>query len=688
MADIQEKILSKYDIDISKENIIKLYKIEKPDLSKEELNVLIETTHKRWSQSINGANEKNAERDKARLEKAPKYEQILKDDKLRNALLKYYSEGKDKKSQSGTNGPASGSLDFSREYFKLIETSKKIRKEDVEFFFDYYQSERKNKKSIIEMLEKDFKVHGLGKEDRYASEDEEKEIDGKTKDESNPLIVNKFQEATVLKLHKCVELFEKAKESEEVRSKYPAVNESLYDYLELQNYEDVASFSGYVTAKAKEVYTVRQEKGTDYVPLVDLFNTLQTIIKYQDVVDNFPETKLLIKYPTLTPYMYSVTEMKPNTLKGIISVADRDYAFRDDADFILNYYKPVYNNFGIVNSGIGNIIKKAEKKANQNKVLNKIDEKLGRKKKKELPIWGEIIHFFVYWPVFLLYFVFEIFKAVFTVLLKFPIPVFIVLFALESWALPKVTDMENLLYLRKIFNKPEWHAFLDNVSDNGVEGPFETVLFSLIVIIGLLAIYILPSLVASIFVSSSSKYLYSQYDWIGYERTFNLMLAKIKQRTVDLFKANRKVYVKKRIPAIIINLLSTAVVTALLILSSKGIKVIGANIEFPHHSEEESGSDITATSSDETVSYQEDEEIAVDTEAIMYVAHNETSNIRSGPGQNYDVVMRVNPGEEYVATGNKQTDSTGNGWTWYEIYLDEDHQQTGWGSQWILDYKE
>ena len=58
MADIHEIILSKYEIDITKENIIKLYKIDKPDLSEDELNSCINSTRKRWLQSINGANEK------------------------------------------------------------------------------------------------------------------------------------------------------------------------------------------------------------------------------------------------------------------------------------------------------------------------------------------------------------------------------------------------------------------------------------------------------------------------------------------------------------------------------------------------------------------------------------------------------------------------------------------------------
>ena len=61
MADIQRKILEKYGIDISKDNIFKLYKIENDDISSLLLEQAISAARKRWNQSINGANEKIAE---------------------------------------------------------------------------------------------------------------------------------------------------------------------------------------------------------------------------------------------------------------------------------------------------------------------------------------------------------------------------------------------------------------------------------------------------------------------------------------------------------------------------------------------------------------------------------------------------------------------------------------------------
>jgi hypothetical protein len=224
--------------------------------------------------------------------------------------------------------------------------------------------------------------------------------------------------------------------------------------------ENAKQFTEKMSVKGQEVFAVRQEKGETYLPLVDLFNALKEIGDYQDVVDNFPEFKLLLKYPNLTPYMFAFVEMKPDTVKGLVNVANREYFFRDDTDFLLNYYKPVHDNFGISDSGISSMLRKAEKKAKQNKVLNNIDEKLGRNKnKRKISFGAELIHWCAYWPIVIVYFVFEVAKAIFTELHRFAIPAFVISFVAESWILP-VLGLDNLLVLRKLFFKNQWLSYL------------------------------------------------------------------------------------------------------------------------------------------------------------------------------------------------------------------------------------
>ena len=107
MATVRDKILNKYNPDISKENLFKLYKIDKPDITSEELELKFKETKKRWNISINGANEKNAERDRERLEKSGLYEKLLTDPKLRKELYDYYFGSK---GRNGDSDPASGEV--------------------------------------------------------------------------------------------------------------------------------------------------------------------------------------------------------------------------------------------------------------------------------------------------------------------------------------------------------------------------------------------------------------------------------------------------------------------------------------------------------------------------------------------------------------------------------------------------
>ncbi len=575
MADIQEKILNKYGIDITKENVLKLYKIDRPDLNPEELKKAISDTRKRWTQSVNGANEKNAQRDQERLDKADKYEAILSDAKLRKELFQFYNKGGDKKGNNVDDASAGGT-EFAREYFRLIATSKKIRKKDMEFFFEYYQSQKKNKKAILTMLEKDFKIKGLGKDDKYVDEGDQPE--GKKKDNNTPFIVNLFQEATILKVRKCVGYFEQAKQSPDVLHKYPKLDDGLYTFLNLDEIENIEQLKQMIGERKKDVYQVRQEKGTEYVPLQDLFNTMGEMTEYGDVVDNIPEFKLLIKYPVLTPYMHSFSEMKAETMKGIWGIASREYAFRDEADFILKYYNPIHDNFGIINAGnLTAVIKKAEKKAKSNKVLDAIDKKLGNKRERRsaLSVGARIVHTLVYLPIFIIYFIFELLKAVFMPIRKYAIPAAIALFIGENWLMIKNSGSMSAMNLVKIFHREEWHGYLQDFGLNASNG-FSTFLGSLLIIVLMLAVYLVPPFLVFSFIYFTGDELNKRHDWVGYERTLKSIMARLKTRSEDAYKLNSKRYYKKQIPKILINGLCFAGLTVALIF---GTKEIGQMIE-------------------------------------------------------------------------------------------------------------
>ena len=674
MANIQEKIYSKYAIDIAQENILKLYKIDKPDITDQQVQEAITATRKRWNQSINGANEKNAERDKARLEKADKYEAILRDSTLRKELYRFYNSSSD---TGSSNGSGTG-VKFAREYFELISTTKKIKKKDVEFFFKYYQEERKNKKAILEMLEDEFKIIGLGKESSYADEDA-KEEEGKKKNNSSPLIVNLFQEATIIKLKKCFGFYEAAKANSEICQRFPKIKDGLYDFLELKSVDNIQNFSAIISEKAKESYAIRQEKGSEYIPLVDLFNTLQSMAEYQDIVDNFGEFKLLVRYPKLTPYMFAFVDMKPATLRGLYEVANSEYVFRDESDFLTSYFLEIYDNFGISESGISSIIKKAEKKAKANKVLDKIDEKLGRDKKRKLSIGAKIIHWLVYYPIFAVYFVFEVFKAIFIHLDKLTIPIFVALFVGENWLFPKVLGMDNLLVLGKIFNKTKWYGYLTDFIGEPMRNGFEAFTVSLLYIGLLLVAYVILPLMAAKFVNSFADNLNKRYDWIGYERTFQNIFGYIREKTEKQYLNNKKLFYKDKVKKIIVNLICTAIITVLICLAPTGFaKLNEATGLFQKDSKQEE------KQVQEIVIPKDEPKVP---EVVGYVEITVSSaNVRSGPSTDYGVITVVYQGTVLEMTGNQQV--AANGGIWYEVYLNAEKTEIAWVSEQVLKIQE
>ncbi len=669
MGDIHSEILKKYSIDIAQENIFKLYKIDDVEIAPDVLESKIQDTRKRWNTSINGANEKNAERDKARLEKADKYESILRDIKLRKKVYDFYNK---KVNGSASGGDGTSAVDFSREYFKLVSTTKRIRKEDVDFFFKYYQSERKNKKAILDMLIKELKVKGLGKEANYTEENDSTEEEGKKKDHSSVETTTLFQEATILQIRKSIEKYEEAKKSDELCQRFPLLKNNLYEYLNVSDIDDAEQFSKLMSDRGKEVYALRQENGTEYVPLVDLFNILQNVGTYRDVVDNIQQFKLLLKFPKLTPYMFSFTEMKPGTIKGMVQLANRDYSFRDDSDFILNYFNLIYKNFGIRESGISSLIKKAEKKAERNIILNKIDEKLGiHKNAQKIPKVRELIHWLVYWPVFAVYFVFEVSKAIFTELHRFVIPTFVLMFLGENWLLPNY-GIDNLLIIGKIFSPVEWRQCVLYAIGINAENTFELLLLSIIVILQLLAIYILPPLFVAYFLSEFSEDFNKRFDWDGLERTFNKIFTFLREKTDNHYQTYKKQFISNSLAKIFINFASLAVIIVM--------------VSFINFKPFEDLTDSTFKP-EKLYKLEENESEAVvnDESSITMVITSTSANIRSGPGTDYNVIKTVNNGDVFLATGNQQT--TSNGRIWYEIYLNEEKSKTGWASQKVISFQ-
>lgn len=565
-GNVRLEVLEKYGIDLEKENIFKLYKIKSASISDVELEVCIEQARRRWELSVNGSHEENAKRDSERLKKADKYEKILKNEKLRKQVWEYYSGEEKKEEKSGSTG----TVGFAREYFSIIKTSKKIQKEDVEFFFRYYANERVNRKAIYEMLKKEFGVHMNGKEGeekKRASEENEK----------GPLVQNLFKEETILTLSECMQDFEKARQLPEVCMQYPQLNQGLYEMVfqgKAAKIQTEQQLEELITEQKKKAFERKQEKGNAYVHVVNLFNKLYDLAKHADVRCNLEEFKLLLRYPKLTPYMFLFVEMKPKTIQEIAKIAQREYSFRNETDFILNYYNIMYDNFGISNNRIGAILKKAEKHTGKNKVLNWIAEKRGRGTKKELSIGAEILYRILYWPFFSMYFIFEIFKAIVQKLYILSIPVAIVVLILSNMYMPELLDCGNLLDLLKIFNKYEWWAFVTNNGNITFRPGLEFWLQTLVEIAAILIFTLLPAIVAFRYTTFIAGELNKYYDWIGYERTFRMQSRKLREKIVKEYLSYKDIFYRKNMSKMILSVVCLLATVFLIWKVPDGIRIL------------------------------------------------------------------------------------------------------------------
>lgn len=555
MADIVDVLRSKYDIDIKKDNIIKLYKIDSADISPADLEAKIADRRKKWNQSINGANEVFAARDKAYLEKADRFEAILRDDKLRKELFDFH---KGKKSAESVD--VSGLV---KKYFGLINATTKIGKSEIEFFLKYFPDEKKNKKSILEFLKKEYKVivAGVGGKDTEDEKDNAAEAEEGKKKKSN-IIVNLFSEKTLIKLRKCELDFKAAAESEQVANRYPEVRKSLYEYLEIGKFKKIEEFQKYVAEKRTEIFNVRNDFGSDYIPLVDLYNGLSSVIENEDIRDNFAEFKLLVMYPVLTPYMYEIGEIKKDSLDDLYNIAAEEYSFRSVSDFLVSYFNVVYDNFGIYEDSIKKIMANAEKQAGKEKALNAISAFLGTTKGKKLPAKLRLVYVLSYWPIHVLAFVFRLGKFFVEKLRYIGIGLGVII------SLACIFGGKGMYGDANLFtNGLPWGEYLKAL--NGLESTnfFLQFFSSIEAIIKIVFMYFSMGGIVAFFFWKLAANLRKRMDLKGIERSFGAIIDNAKKRIIEQDEDNPDSLMNKKMPLIITNFVGLLAFIAVVIVA-------------------------------------------------------------------------------------------------------------------------
>lgn len=645
MTNIEKTIQTKYGIDIKKENVLKLYKVNAA-MSDAELENCIAETRKKWQISINGSNEKFAERDRKYLEKAHIYEQILRDASLRKALFQYYENTK---SSSGVSEQA-------KDFFAIIAKTRKLKKKDYEFFVSYYPEQKRNKKAILEMLQAEYKVHFHDKNEEDSAEQEDTE--GKKKNPNSILITNAFQEATLLKIHKCCEYYQNATTDKSLYIEFPELGQSLYNLLQLDKISNIEEAQKYIKKRREEVYYLRQEKGASYLPIVDIFNNMADIMEYSDVVDNYEEMKLLIRYEKLTPYMYCLNEVKENTLNALFQKALDIYGFRDRNDFLLNYFNLIYDNFQIETSSIRKIMKGADARAKSNAFLNYWSELLGLRGDSKQPFYMYILYGLVYWPIYVVYFVFELFHILFTKAHKAKYAILGVGVVVTNVYFPKIFGIENMLMLSKIFNREKWNEVLIYYFEDEITNRFVNVLESLYVFALLFLEYVAPAIIVAFVIYSFSIMLEESLDWRGYQRTFQVMFQQLWIKNQMQFFENKKRAIKKYVGEALFSIFLVALcVTGGIIGHQKYENHIEAEMENARIREEK-----IAEAYASAPRY-----FKVTAEGKILVYEDASRG---------KILASKVKGDRMQWTKNTTTGVDGT--EWYEVYYDNDSKETGW----------
>ncbi len=561
MADIQELMASKYSIDIRKVNLLKLYNITDPQISPAEMEALFAEARSRWEKGAQGSNENFARRDQERLAKADTYEAILRDAQLRQQLFAFYN-GKD-------GDPESEVSPLVRRYFDLISRTRKIGRDELHFFLQYFPEEKTRKKSIQAFLKKEYKgLFSKKQEEKNDSGDAEKPpVSGKAPGRKSPrkqsgLVENLFSEETILALRQCELQFQGAGTSSLLLEHQPDLSKSFYEFLGIGAYSTAEQFLNATKTKADAIFTARQEFGTEYLPLMDLYNVLVQLLSNADVRDNFREFQLLVMYPALTPYMYEIGEIKKDSLEQLYTIAASEYEFRSMPHFLLNYFNVVYDNFGIYENAVQKIMADAEKRAGKERVLDTLSGWLGSLFGKNMPMELKRVYALAYWPILLLAGLFRISKFLMEKLRNVGIAagILICLYQIISGVMDYgifgllTQGMPWKEYICEMMNVDKFHWLL------WIPGIFQALILSFLVYFSIGGFVGYACWVLSV-------QLRKRFDLKGLDRTFTMLLEHAKKRTMEQYAALGQKIWSKKMPLILMNL-ATAVILIIMRFSS------------------------------------------------------------------------------------------------------------------------
>lgn len=280
----------------------------------------------------------------------------------------------------------------------------------------------------------------------------------------------------------------------------------------------------------------------------------------------------------------------------------------------------------------------------------------------------QIAHWLMYLPVAVLYFVFEVAKAILTELEKVAVAVFVLMLILETVIMSSVF-MTPFNFIRMAFSKGLWTMFMKDFLSINYLTSAESVMLRIFLISLYLVLFIgIPLFISSVIYFASEE-LDKRIKWEDIEYEFRVVFETLSDRTEIETRYNRSSFYMRSVVSVALNIILITLLVTLVGFASKGIRALDSS-DHARKSEVENETGYDRTGFDD------------DTQEYISVGVD-VANIRSGPGKEYDRIQVSSRGESFLITGNTKTDKSG--YVWYEIYLSEDTKKTGWMRDSVLE---
>ena len=289
---------------------------------------------------------------------------------------------------------------------------------------------------------------------------------------------------------------------------------------------------------------------------------------------------------------------------------------------------------------------------------------------KKIPLMIQIVHWLKYFPIAIVYFVFEVAKAILTELEKVAIAILVMMLILETVIMSRIF-MNPFNFIRMAFSNELWSMFMNDFFGVNSGTVAESIMLRIFLVSFYLFLFIgIPLLISSI-VYFASKELNERAEWDDIEGKFGDVFKTLSTRTENDFHHDRSGFYKKSIFSVVLNI---ALIVFLIMLggfASKGTKAL----------RDQNNDRIAAVETSVEKGSDSTSEESIDAQDYIYVDAS-AANIRSGPGTDHDSIKLVSKGESFRMTG--RTEPTKSGHLWYEIYLSEEMEETGWISDSVI----